>query len=244
VREARECAPAGALDAIVVGLPGRVAENGRRVRLPPVFGYTSEIDLYSEIRRAVDDDVFVENDANLMAFGEYVNRGQEDTCLVTLVIGTGIGCGIVVNGHIYRGAHGGSGEVGYLLTECGGVPRTVRDTCGEAKILRDAPDSSTGTSSGTAPEWLEVYARAATVALSSIVSILAPDAIILSGAVAESNYETLLSAYHSAVARHELGVLKGSAERVTLIKSSLGHLSAIHGACALSQVEENRRDMK
>jgi predicted NBD/HSP70 family sugar kinase len=244
VKEARELAPGGAPDAIIVGLPGKVADNGRRLRLPPVFGCTGEIDLYSEICSAVDDYVVVENDANLMAFGEYVNRDQQDACLVSLVVGTGIGCGIVVNGRVYRGANGGSGEVGYLLTECNGAFRTIRETCRRAKLLRDSAGSFTDGSSGVVPEWLQVYATATTVALSAIISMLAPNTIVLSGAVAESNYGTLLSAYNSVLARHELGVLKGSGENVNIIKSSLGHLSAIYGACALSRIAAEPGGMK
>jgi predicted NBD/HSP70 family sugar kinase len=60
--------------------------------------------------------VFVENDVNLAALGEWgfgVAAGARS--LVVMAIGTGIGAGIVIDGAVYHGAHQAAGEVGYLL---------------------------------------------------------------------------------------------------------------------------------
>ena len=59
--------------------------------------------------------VIVENDANLCAVGEHaqgVARGVDVVACVT--VGTGIGMGILVNGKLFRGAHGGAGEIADL----------------------------------------------------------------------------------------------------------------------------------
>lgn len=57
----------------------------------------------------------VENDANIAALGESVNgdlKGIKDAVMITL--GTGIGCGIIIDGKIFKGPSGCGANVGYL----------------------------------------------------------------------------------------------------------------------------------
>lgn len=59
--------------------------------------------------------VFVDNDTNLAAEGEFrcgAARGESDFVFIT--IGEGVGAGIFLNGRIYRGSHWSAGEIGYL----------------------------------------------------------------------------------------------------------------------------------
>ncbi|HUE36368.1 MAG TPA: ROK family protein [Candidatus Acidoferrum sp.] len=56
----------------------------------------------------------VNNDAKCFALGElYYGWGRGRRNLVGLIIGTGLGCGVIINGRIYRGANGGAGEIGH-----------------------------------------------------------------------------------------------------------------------------------
>jgi glucokinase len=67
--------------------------------------------------------VVVENDGNIAAWGEYrygAGRGTSDLTLVT--VGTGIGGGIVINGQLFRGAHGVAGEIGHINAVPDGRP--------------------------------------------------------------------------------------------------------------------------
>jgi glucokinase len=60
----------------------------------------------------------VDNDANVAALGEAVHgggRGAGDQ--VTITVGTGIGSGIVIGGHIYRGHYGVGGELGHMVID-------------------------------------------------------------------------------------------------------------------------------
>jgi glucokinase len=59
--------------------------------------------------------VCVDNDANCFALGELhfgVGRGYQN--LIGLIVGTGLGAGVVINGKLYSGSHGGAGEFGSL----------------------------------------------------------------------------------------------------------------------------------
>jgi glucokinase len=60
----------------------------------------------------------LENDANAAAFGEYLygaGRGCENFAYIT--VSTGIGCGLIINGRIYRGHSGNAGELGEIIVE-------------------------------------------------------------------------------------------------------------------------------
>jgi len=59
--------------------------------------------------------ILFENDGNASAFGEYIfGQKKQSAHLIVLTIGTGMGSGAIVNGHIYRGKNNISGELGHI----------------------------------------------------------------------------------------------------------------------------------
>nr|PZN38179.1 MAG: hypothetical protein DIU70_11360 [Bacillota bacterium] len=115
--EAREVAAAG------VGLPGPVdTRRGTTLQTPNIPGLEG-FPVASFLREQLGVPVFVENDANLAALGEWAlgaGRGARHVLYVT--VSTGIGGGIVLDGRVYSGAHGSAGEVGHILAVPGGRP--------------------------------------------------------------------------------------------------------------------------
>jgi glucokinase len=68
-------------------------------------------------------EVYVDNDVNMAALGElHFGAGQGVRHMVCVFIGTGIGAGIVVDGHLYEGANGFAGEVGHTTIQWDGPP--------------------------------------------------------------------------------------------------------------------------
>lgn len=103
------------LVATVVGSPGVVNRHSRSFGHVPNLPGWERRGLLDDLEAALGPGLVVENDANLAALGEYqsgVARGVGT--FVCLSVGTGIGMGIVVDGTLFRGAHGAAGEVGYL----------------------------------------------------------------------------------------------------------------------------------
>jgi predicted NBD/HSP70 family sugar kinase len=67
--------------------------------------------------------VRLEHDAKASALGEYhygVGRGERS--MVYIVVGTGVGAAIIVDGHLYRGMHNSAGEVGHITIDRHGEP--------------------------------------------------------------------------------------------------------------------------
>ena len=65
--------------------------------------------------------VIVENDANAAAWAEYrFGAGEEQSDLIVLTIGTGIGAGLILDGKLFRGKFGLAGEPGHIRVVPGG----------------------------------------------------------------------------------------------------------------------------
>jgi len=62
--------------------------------------------------------VYVENDVNLIALGEHqYGRGKGIKNLACVFVGTGLGCGLILNNQLYTGADGGAAEFGHMIYE-------------------------------------------------------------------------------------------------------------------------------
>ncbi|HQC31919.1 MAG TPA: ROK family protein, partial [Candidatus Cloacimonas sp.] len=70
-----------------------------------------------------------DNDANLMALAESYTQKKDYVAGVT--IGSGIGCGIIIEGRIYHGAYGFAGELGHICV----VDKGLRCNCGKNGCL-------------------------------------------------------------------------------------------------------------
>jgi predicted NBD/HSP70 family sugar kinase len=103
------------LVATVIGSPGVLNMHSRSFGHVPNLPGWERKGLLDDLEKALGPGLVVENDANLAAIGEYqAGAARGVGTFVTLTVGTGIGMGIVVNGTLFRGAHGAAGEIGYL----------------------------------------------------------------------------------------------------------------------------------
>lgn len=74
-----------------------------------------EVPLKEELERRYGVRSFINNDANAFAAGElHFGKGRGYRNLVGIVIGTGLGAGVVINGRLYNGANCGAGEIGNI----------------------------------------------------------------------------------------------------------------------------------
>jgi glucokinase len=110
------------LDGVGVGVAGLVDAGRSIVYFAPNLKW-SQVPARALLEASTGLPVVVENDGNIAAWGEYrygAGRGTTDLTLVT--VGTGIGGGIVINGQLFRGAHGVAGEIGHINAVPDGRP--------------------------------------------------------------------------------------------------------------------------
>lgn len=132
-------------DGAGVGVPGPVRFPEGVPVAPPIMPGWDGFPVREALSQELGCPVMVDNDVNLMAMGEQhagVARTSQDFLCVK--IGTGIGCGIVVGGEVYRGATGSAGDIGHIRVEPDGRPCACGNTgCleayfGGAALARDA----------------------------------------------------------------------------------------------------------
>lgn len=101
------------VEGIGFGVPGPVGENGI-VDVCVNLGWKN-VNVCAEIDQLLGIKSAAANDANVAALGELWQGGAKDiSTLVMITLGTGVGCGIVIDGKVVAGAHGYGGEVGHL----------------------------------------------------------------------------------------------------------------------------------
>jgi len=127
------------VDAIGVGAAGLVEWPGGRARWAPHNSYR-RLELRRLLHERTGLPTTVDNDANAAAWAESrfgAGAGGGDLVLVT--VGTGIGGGLVLGGHLYHGEHGFAGELGHLIV----APDGDRCACGNRGCLEAMASGST-----------------------------------------------------------------------------------------------------
>ncbi|MFQ6170742.1 ROK family protein [Oryzobacter sp. R7] len=191
----------GPLLGVGVGLPGAVDAQASGIVDAPTLGW-NRLPVGPQLRQVLDVPVLVDNDVNTLAAAEILygtGRSHENFLVVT--IGRGIGLGIVQNGAVSRGAHGGAGEFGHTPVAVDGPPcgcgnrGCLEGFVGEAGLLAAAREAGVVGPRGSLrtlvraadagdPAALAVYADAGALlgrALAGAVHLLDPEVVVLLG---------------------------------------------------------------
>ena len=106
---------------IGIGAPGIVSIDSGTVESPPNFADWGKVDIAKDVRKTFKLPVFVENDANCAAIAEArYGAGIEFKDFLFVIWGTGVGGGIIIDRKIFRGPHGGAGEIGHVSIDYNG----------------------------------------------------------------------------------------------------------------------------
>jgi len=132
--------PFDSIQAVGLCVPGPLDRSRSVVAKAPNLGWLN-LPVRAELeRRLPGKHVFLENDVRAAALGEHrLGAGRDYASMLAVFIGSGVGGGMVVDGELYHGAHGGAGEIGHMVVAAGG-PRCScgRAGCLESVAARDA----------------------------------------------------------------------------------------------------------
>ncbi|AVK63729.1 ROK family protein [Lactobacillus sp. CBA3606] len=117
-----------------ISSPGAVNKKTGVVEGASAIPYLHHFSIQAELTAKFGVPVSMENDANCAALAELASgAGQDVDSLALLVIGTGVGGALILNHHIWHGAHLFGGEFGYTmvneqatLSELGTVPQALK----------------------------------------------------------------------------------------------------------------------
>ncbi len=122
------------ISAIGIGVPGPVVEEAGMVSGPPIMPGWDGFPIRDYLQQLWDCHVILGNDADLGALGEWAfGAARNERDVAYLKVGTGIGCGLLINGQIYSGVTGSAGEIGHItIDENGPVCQCGNRGCLEA----------------------------------------------------------------------------------------------------------------
>lgn len=123
---------------IGLGVPGPVDFSSAQLVNPPLMPEWDSFSIRDYFGEAFSAPVFVDNDVNLMALGELWRLQRSLQNFLVIKVGTGIGCGIVCHGEVYRGANGSAGDVGHICVDQSG-PRCHCGNLGCVETMAAAP---------------------------------------------------------------------------------------------------------
>jgi glucokinase-like ROK family protein len=208
-----------------------------------------------EMRRRLELPILVDNDANLAALAEAAfGAGRDAKDLIYLMISSGIGAGLVLNGRLYRGAVGLAGELGHVLVDadgavcrCGnrGCLETVAGTDALAELLRrshgDGLDGRAIVRLAREGDLgcrrvIADAGRAIGKAAATLVNVLNPELLIVGGDLSEAG-DLLLDGVRESLERTALPT---AVQAATVVAGSLGDRAEVLGAIALVLSEAER----
>jgi glucokinase len=105
-------------------------KTGVVLRTPNLRWYN--VPLKDKLEQALGLPVTVDNDSQMMAYGEWwKGSAQGYSHVLCLTLGTGVGGGVLINGRIYHGYSGSAGHIGHMIVE----PDGARCGCGASGCL-------------------------------------------------------------------------------------------------------------
>lgn len=105
------------LSGVGLSVPGPVDPHSGRLSQPPIMPGWDAYPIIEHLQDSLPVPVFVENDADAMAFGECSAAAPLCEALCLVKVSTGIGTGLVINGAVYHGIDGGAGDIGHTRLE-------------------------------------------------------------------------------------------------------------------------------
>jgi predicted NBD/HSP70 family sugar kinase len=240
----------GKRGSVGVGTPGSISPATRGIRNSNSTCLNGR-PLRDDIERVLGREIRLANDANCFALSEAADGAGRGAALVFgVILGTGVGGAIVVNGTVHEGANSIAGEWGHNPLPwpqphetpgpecyCGrtgcletflsgpGLARDHRSVTGE-NLAAEAIAASAATADAAA-QTIARYEERLARGLASVINVVDPDVIVLGGGL--SNIDSLYSAVPKLWARFVFS----DTVRTKLVRNYHGDSSGVRGAALL-----------
>jgi glucokinase len=231
------------------GFPGILSFREQRIIQSPNYPGLDGSSLRPSLSRFIKVPFWVDNEANLAAYGEYrCGAGKGVRHLILITLGTGIGSGIIIDGRILRGSRGYAAEMGHMTVHpdgerCRCGSRGCLETEASARaIIRNYRRLVRSDKSPTAEEIAvrarngeaaarRIFGRAGFylgIGLGIVLNLFNPEKILLGGGVMESG-DLILP---PALAEAERRAYRASFTSSMIEEAALGNDAGFIGAAA------------
>lgn len=229
--------------AIGIGTPGPADAAGRIAKIAINLPGWIDIPLADWLETKTGRPTVVANDANCAGMGEaWLGAGRRFQNLILLTLGTGVGGAIIIDGKLYVGHFGASGELGLITIRpdgptcnSGNQGSLEQYTSASAIRRRTGKDPSelgqlAADGDTEALTFWQEYGTDLGIGLSTLMYVLAPQAIIIGGGVSASAKFFL----PYAQAEVERRVTESSREGLEILPAELGNSAGMVGAAKLA----------
>ena len=207
--------------------------------------------LVEQLQNSLQLPVFIENDANAAALGEFRGGGYEGDSFILVTLGTGIGGGIILNGQLFNGINNAAGELGHMVICLDGEPcccgrKGCFETYGSASALIRRACEATGEAITEAKtvfdraaagdrvcvSVLDAYTTRLAEGFANIINIFGPAWLCIGGGVSAAG-DALLEPVRRKT--YERVFAKQAKENTKIILAKLHNDAGILGAALLEK---------
>ncbi len=200
------------------------------------------------LQRKINAPLYIENDSICFALAEFMfgaAKGCKD--VIGVIVGTGIGGGLILDGKIYRGRDGGAGHIGHTTVDpngpmcgcgqkghfeswCSGKYITKRYVAAGGKIKNPDPRKIFHSKEAVAGKIMsETYDKFG-IAFANLINIFNPEIIVLGGGVSNLPQQF----YRKINAAAKKYAYPAFSANVKIVKNRLGDSAGVFGAAALA----------
>jgi glucokinase len=230
-----------------VGCTGPVSAKHGIINNPYTLPTWVNCDIVEALRRVFERPVHLENDADAAALGEYfAGSGRGFRQMVMLTLGTGVGGGVVIDGHVYRGTRGEHPELGHIPID----PQGPACYCGTHGCLEAIASGTAIAAAGgrvgladsrqvfsqaalgdpAAAAIIESVRAALKTATWTILHTFMPELIVLGGGIIDEHYEWFAPQIESQIPLATMVPVQG----VRVAKALLSNDAGMVGAASLA----------
>jgi predicted NBD/HSP70 family sugar kinase/DNA-binding transcriptional ArsR family regulator len=231
-----------------IGVPGPVAFDRGEPTNPPIMPGWDGFSIPAWFAGRYDAEVLVDNDVNIMALGEHWTHWRDRGHLLFIKVGTGIGCGIVAQGRIHRGAKGAAGDIGHIrlaghdeVCRCGNVG-CLEAVSGGAALARRLSEQGVAAETsrdvvalvksgdGPATQLVREAGRDLGEVLAGCVNFFNPEVIVIGGDVGQASQQ-LLAGVRETIFQRSLPL---ATEELRVVPSRLEDRAGVIGAAIMA----------
>ena len=254
------------LDAIGIAAPGPLNPHTGIILNTPNIKAWDNFPIVDKLNAHFNISVYLGNDANLAALGEWkYGAGRGHDHLLYLTISTGVGGGIISDGHLLEGVNGLGAELGHVivladgpLCGCGhrghleafssgtAIVKYVEDQLKDKSTVSSLRSRENRTAESIAkaaregdPLAISAYNRAGRylgIGVASFLHIFNPSVLIFGGGVSQSG-NLLFTPFHISLKEHIFG--QSYLENLKITIAELGDDAGLLGALALVEMKHN-----
>ncbi|ASN06710.1 ROK family transcriptional regulator [Virgibacillus necropolis] len=231
------------LVSVMIGIHGTV-NNDESILFVPKNQWRNK-NLKDPLEQALNITISIENNANLSSYAEKVYKHHKSDNLLTIILTSGIGAGIIIDGKLHKGYHGYAGEMGHMiispdgeLCRCGNhgcwelyaaepsLFRQLSKDLNKPNLTYQDVETLIIEQDPIAEKHLKKFISYLSIGINNIINLYNPETLVLNSEI--------LQMYPNTIDKIKNNLTSSVSQYRELVISDLGNKACVLGACALA----------